>query len=210
MRYGNPSYACKLFIISHLRGRCRVRCGSHASHMENRTFLLWVARYVTCRSFARARHEVALTVVVDPLPPARWRVGACLDSSFGIACAVVELLGEPIAGRARQPRASLRCSSACGQSCLSLLICDNPSHDSSSLCAPSRTRAIPFGDAPARRARTAVIQVATASGVSRESRFGGVNTRRRRRPQALSSYSRSRCQDRIPKTRYVTPPPGGN
>ena len=51
------------------------------------------------------------------------------------------------------------------------LICDNPSHASSSLCAPSRTRAIPAGDAPARRTRTAVIRVATASGVSRESRF---------------------------------------
>ena len=43
--------------------------------------------------------------------------------------------------------------------------------------------------------------------------LGGVHTRRRRRPQppqALSSYSRSRRQDRIPKTRYVTPPQGGN
>ena len=50
------------------------------------------------------------------------------------------------------------------ESCLSLLICDNPSHASSSLCAPSRTRAIPSGDTPARRARTAVIQVATGSG----------------------------------------------
>ena len=37
--------------------------------------------------------------------------------------------------------------------------------------------------------------------------------RRRRRPQApqaLSSYSRSGRQDRISKTRYVTPPKGGN
>ena len=57
------------------------------------------------------------------------------------------------------------------ESCLSLLICDNPSHASSWLCAPSRTRAIFSGDTPAKRARTAVIQVATASGVSRESGF---------------------------------------